>query len=189
MRFYYLRQYGNQNISTNANNVQRLHNLRREIDIPSNCSSNQNFPNCSFDNINNNWNKHFYDDIVTKINNIGFIEFLENDDYDNLLSENIVYINLVDASAVNTILECIVRATPIIVNKHPAVVELLGETYPLYFISQHNDYNGINLEINNMLKTDRLIRRAHYYLKRQNLNKFKIITFINNFSKILKNIA
>ena len=189
MRFYYLRQYGNQNISTNANNVQRLHNLRREIDIPSNCSSNQNFPNCSFDNINNNWNKHFYDDIVTKINNIGFIEFLENDDYDNLLSENIVYINLVDASAVNTILECIVRATPIIVNKHPAVVELLGETYPLYFISKHDDYNGINLEINNMLKTDKLIRRAHYYLKRQNLNKFKIITFINNFSKILKNIA
>lgn len=193
IRLYYLRQYGtlyNQNISTNQHNLQRLHNLRRQIDIPSNCSSNQNFPNCSFDNIiNNNWNKHFYDDIVTKINNIEFIEFLENDDYDNLLSENIVYINLVDASAVNTILECIVRATPIIVNKHPAVVELLGETYPLYFISQHNDYNGINLEINNMLKTDRLIRRAHYYLKRQNLNKFKIITFINNFSKILKNIT
>jgi hypothetical protein len=187
IRLYYLRQYGNQNISTNAINVQRLHNLRREIDIPSNCSSNQ---NCSFDNtINNNWNKHFYDDIDTKINNIDFLEFLENNEYDNLLSENIVYINLVDASAVNTILECIVRATPIIVNKHPAVVELLGESYPLYFISKHDDYNGINLEINNMLKTDKLIRRAHYYLKRQNLNKFKIITFINDFSKILKNIT
>lgn len=197
IRLYYLRQYINQNINqnisthpTNQSNLQRLHNLRREIDIPSNCSSNQIFPNCSFDNtINNNWNKHFYQDIVKKINKIEFIEFLENNDYDNLLSENIIYINLVDASAVNTIIECIVRATPIIVNKHPAVVELLGETYPLYFISNHDDYNGINLEINNMLKTDKLIRRAHYYLKRQNLNKFKIITFINNFSKIIKNIT
>lgn len=192
VRLYYLRQYGiqyqyNQNISTNQqNNLQRLHNLRREIDIPSNCSSNQTSSNCSFDNtINNNWNKHFYNDILNKINNMEFIDFLENNDYDNLLSENIIYINLVDASAVNTIIECIVRATPIIVNKHPAVVELLGETYPLYFTSKNDDYNGINLEINNMLKTDRLIRRAHYYLKRQNLNKFKITTFINNFSKLL----
>ena len=100
---------------------------------------------------------------------------------------NIIYINLVDASAVNTVIECIVRATPIIVNKHPAIVELLGETYPLYFTSKNDDYNSINLEINNMLKTDRLIRRAHYYLKRQNLNKFKITTFINNFSKLLLN--
>jgi hypothetical protein len=188
IRLYYLRQYINQNISThptNQSNLQRLHNLRREIDIPSNCSNNQNFPNCSFDNtILNNWNKHFYDDIFNKINNIEFIDFLENNDYDNLLSENIVYINLVDASAVNTVIECIVRATPIIVNKHPAVIELLGESYPLYFISNHDDYNGINLEINNILQTDKLIRRAHNYLKRQNLNKFKIITFINNFSKI-----
>lgn len=189
VRLYYLRQYS-QNISTNQANLQRLHYLRREIDIPSNCSNNQNFPNCSFDNtIINNWNKHFYDDIFNKINNIEFIEFLENNDYDNLLSENIVYIDLVDASAVNTVIECTVRATPIIVNKHPAVIELLGESYPLYFTSKHDDYNGINLEINNMLQTDKLIRRAHNYLKRQNLNKFKIITFINNFSKILKNIV
>ena len=196
VRLYYLRQYGiqyqyNQNISTNQqNNLQRLHNLRREIDIQSNCSSNQSLANCSSDNtINNNWNKHFYNDIFKKINNMQFIDFLENNDYDNLLSENVVYINLVDASAVNTIIECIVRSTPIIVNKHPAVVELLGETYPLYFTSNHDDYYKINLEINNMLQTDRLIRRAHYYLKRQNLNKFKIITFINSFSKILKNIS
>lgn len=197
IRLYYLRQYPiyyNQNISTN--NMQRLYNLRREIDLPSNCSSNQHFsncssnPNCSYDNtINNNWNKHFYNDIVKKVKSMEFIEFLQNDDYDNLLSENIIYINLVDASAVNTIIECTVRATPVIVNKHPAVVELLGESYPLYLKSNHDDYNGINLEINNILKTDRLIRRAHYYLKRQNLNKFKIITFINNFSKILKNIT
>lgn len=191
IRLYYLRQhpiYYNQNISTNY--MERLHNLRREIVLPPNCSSNQTLSNCSSDNtINNNWNKHFYNDIEKKINNMEFIEFLENNDYDNLLSENIVYINLVDASAVNTIIECIVRATPIIVNKHPAAVELLGKSYPLYFTSKHDDYNGINLEINNILKTDKLIRRAHHYLKSQNLNKFKIITFLNNFSKILKNIT
>lgn len=196
IRLHYLRQYGRYyyqipNVSTNHANS-RLQN--REINfsnnqITPNCSTTFT-SNCSFDNtIYNNWNKHFYNDIFNKINNMNFIEFLNNNEYDNLLSENIVYINLVDASAVNTIIECIVRATPIIVNKHPAAIELLGENYPLYFLSNHDDYNGINKEINKMLETDKLIRRAHNYLKRQSLNKFKIITFIKDFSKILKNIT
>ena len=67
------------------------------------------------------------------INNINFIEHVDNKNYDLLLSENIVFVNLVDASAVNTIIECIVRNTPIIVNKIPAVVEMLGENYPMYY--------------------------------------------------------
>lgn len=143
--------------------------------------------------ITNNWNKHFYEDMYKKINEVDYITFLENNDYDKLLSENIVFINLVDASAINTVLECIVRTTPIIVNKHPAVIELLGQSYPLYYNTDQdidkdqNNTENMFIEIYNLLKNDDSIKKAHKYLKNLNKDKFKIQTFINNFIKIIKN--
>jgi hypothetical protein len=196
-RLYYLRQYRRypiQNISISPmsmSNLQKLQYLRnRDRSIQDNFEPNCSYqPNCSIDNrITNNWNKHFYDDISQKVNTMEFIEFLDNEKYDTLITENIVYINLVDASAVNTMIECIVRSTPIIVNKHPAVVELLGEKYPLYLLSKSTDYNSINIELNNFLQTDKIIRKSHLYLKRLKLKPFNISTFINQFAKILKNI-
>ena len=82
-------------------------------------------------------------------------------EYDTLLSKNIVFINLFDASANNTIVECIIRNTPIIVNKLPAIVEYLGNDYPLYF-------NTLN-DVNDILENKKLIFKAHKYLV--NLNK------------------
>ncbi|MFN8643026.1 MAG: hypothetical protein U0802_15745 [Candidatus Binatia bacterium] len=52
--------------------------------------------------------------------------------YDRLLSEN-VFLDLLDASANNSVIECLARDTPLLVNRHPAVVEYLGPDYPLYF--------------------------------------------------------
>lgn len=49
-----------------------------------------------------------------------------------------------NSSANNTILECIARNTPIIVRTNPAIVEYLGENYPLYFESL-NDLNKLFL--------------------------------------------
>ena len=59
------------------------------------------------------------------------MEHLSDSAYDELLSENVVFLNLIDASAVNTVIECIVRNTPLIINRLPAIVEILGEDYPL----------------------------------------------------------
>lgn len=53
--------------------------------------------------------------------------------YDDLLSENVVFLKLADCSAVNTVLECVVRATPLIVDRHPALEEVLGATYPGFY--------------------------------------------------------
>ena len=97
------------------------------------------------------------------------------EEYDWYLSENIVFINLFNASANNTILECIIRNTPIIINKLPAVVEYLGEDYPLYFKKLD--------EVNNLLSNDN-IELAHNYLK--NMNKDDIT--IEYFTKQLFNI-
>ncbi|EGO62246.1 hypothetical protein [Acetonema longum] len=61
------------------------------------------------------------------------LSFLPNDQYDALLTENIVFINLYDTSANNAVIECMARGTPLLVNKLPAVIEYLGPEYPLYY--------------------------------------------------------
>lgn len=78
--------------------------------------------------------------------------------YDELLSKNIIAMEFFDLSAANGILDCIVRNTPVIVNRHPAAVEYLGPHYPLFF--DHPE------------QIPYLVRRAeeaHIYLK--NVNK------------------
>jgi len=96
-----------------------------------------------------------------KLNNIFFLERIDNTAYDDLLSNNIVFLDLFDSSANNVIIECIQRNTPIIVNKLEAVVEYLGENYPLYF----NNLNEINILSNNFDK----LYQGYIYLK--NLDK------------------
>lgn len=58
---------------------------------------------------------------------------VSNNEYDELLSENIVFLDLWASTTNNTILECIIRNTPILVNPLPAVIEHLGKDYPFYF--------------------------------------------------------
>jgi hypothetical protein len=112
-------------------------------------------------------------------NNTEIIRYLENDDYDKLLKSNIVFIKLVGASAVNTIIECIVRNTPIIINKLPAVVEVLGEHYPLY-------YNTLNDATK--IITIKNIEKAYNYLKKMDKTQLKIETFKKNFGEIIKQL-
>ncbi len=61
------------------------------------------------------------------------VKYLPDEKYDKLLSENIVFVNLYDASANNAVIECIVRNTPLLVNPIEPVVEYLGPEYPFYY--------------------------------------------------------
>jgi polysaccharide pyruvyl transferase WcaK-like protein len=140
----------------------------------------QNYSHGSLLTLENTWNKHFYNDIINKINKINIINFLDNDDFDKLLSENIIYINLVDASAVNTLIECIVRNTPILINKIPPVVELLGNDYPLYYKNE--------IDVYNLLSNSKNIKKAYYHIKRLPKDKYYIETFISDITKIIKKI-
>ena len=118
---------------------------------------------------------------LCKYTSIEYIDRLSNDEYDDLLTKCVVFIDLYDASAVNTIIECIVRNTPIIVNKLPAVVEYLGSNYPLYF-TDVKDINEDNLlNINN-------IKKANKYLKSMNKDFLRIDNFIDNLNKIISKI-
>ena len=114
---------------------------------------------------------------ITLNNDINIIAHLDNDNYDLLLMTNIVFINLIDASAVNTIIECIVRNTPIFVNRLPATEEALGNSYPLF-------YNNIE-EVTDMLNINK-ITEGYNYLYKMNKDKFKIENFIREFTETLQ---
>ena len=97
-------------------------------------------------------------------------------EYDEILSKNIGFIDLFDASANNALLECILRNTPIIINKLPAIIEYLGESYPLYF-------NNLD-EVNDLISDENIIS-AHEYLKKINKSDLKIDFFIKKvFSSV-----
>lgn len=85
---------------------------------------------------------------LTKTNNFA---------YDKLLRSSLVYLNFYNCGASNAIVECIATSTPVLVNKLPAIVEYLGEDYPLYF----RDIRQAGSLSNNHAK----IIEAHEYLK------------------------
>ena len=72
-------------------------------------------------------------------------------------AKDIAFVDLYDAGANNTVVECIARATPLLVNKLPSVVEYLGLDYPLYYDSlDEAAEKAMNLH---------LILQAYNYLK------------------------
>lgn len=86
------------------------------------------------------------------------IPYLGPREYDALLSQNLVFLDLYDSSANNVIVECIVRSTPVLVNPLPAVREYLGAAYPLYFHTLE--------EAGEIVRDPERIRVGHEYLKR-----------------------
>lgn len=82
---------------------------------------------------------------------------LSNHEYDELLSRNLAFAYLYDSNANNVVIECIARATPLLVNPLPAVKEYLGDAYPLYF-DDLSEAAEKALDLN-------LIEKAHLYLR------------------------
>jgi tetratricopeptide (TPR) repeat protein len=111
------------------------------------------------------------------------IEHLSNQDYDDLLSMNIAFIDLYDSSANNAIIECIARTTPLLINPLPAVKEYLGEDYPMYF-------HTLEEAAEKALDTS-LILATHQYLKicrtRENLSENYFLNSFRN-SEVYKSI-
>ena len=76
--------------------------------------------------------------------------------FDALFRDTIQFMDLEDASANNGVLECIRRNVPLLIRRHPAVVEYLGADYPFYF------RNG--REANEKINQPELIAETHAYL-------------------------
>jgi hypothetical protein len=115
------------------------------------------------------------------LDKISVINTLSNDELDLMYGCNIIFLDLVDSSAVNTILECIVRETPVLINKIPPTIELLGENYPLMYDSLE--------DIESLLTIDK-IGEATEFMKNMDKNIYKIDTFIDSMlsSQIYKSL-
>jgi len=111
------------------------------------------------------------------------VQYLPNNQYDRLLSENVVFLNLYDSSANNTIIECMSRATPILVNPLESVREYLGDDYPLYYKSLG--------EATEILGDPERILAAHRYLDSEEIrDRLRPERFLNDFaqSNIYRNL-
>ena len=101
---------------------------------------------------------------IFKLNSDSVIEIdnLDENEYDEILCNSVVFINLIDSVVNNTVLECIERNTPILINRNSSVEEYIGKDYPLF-------YENIS-DIKNLMTESKLIE-ANLHLKKINLNR------------------
>ena len=101
---------------------------------------------------------------IFKLNSDSVIEIdnLDENEYDEILCNSVVFINLIDSVVNNTVLECIERNTPILINRNSSVEEYIGKDYPLF-------YEDIS-DVKNLMTESKLIE-ANLHLKKINLSR------------------
>jgi hypothetical protein len=119
----------------------------------------------------------FYNDYNFDLNDIEMWQHISDQEYDNLLGEAIVFIHLCDSSATNTIIECIARNTPILINRAKPMAEYLGDDYPYYYSCLE--------EANEKLGDEGLIQKTAEYLadfpgKRELTGDFFVDSFLRS---------
>ena len=103
-------------------------------------------------------------------------QFISNEKYDEMMMSSIIFVDLIDTSANNLIVECIQYQTPILINRHPAIIEYLGEDYPFYY----ETIEDANKKIDNI----ELIKKTNEYLVNKNKDDISIGNFIKELSII-----
>ena len=163
-----------------SNTIKKNVSFQLVDDVEPNVSIGHSLPSYS----RNNWMKHMLEYILqlSHSKNMEILQHVDNKYYDDLLTKNLVFVHLVDGSAINTVIECYVRNTPIIVNRHPAVVEVLGKDYPLYYDVNGGDSIQHQIDI---LLTMESIQNAYYYLSQMSKIPYHINTFCNKLFDIL----
>lgn len=102
--------------------------------------------------------------------------YIPNDQYDSLLTSNVILTELFEASANNVVIECIARSTPLVVNRLPATMEYLTPDYPLFF----DDLD----EVPELLTRDNVLA-AHRHLRAMNKDWLNEEHFCNSIRSAL----
>ena len=113
-------------------------------------------------------------------NDICYLSRLSNSEYDNLLTSSVVFLDLYDVCACNTVIECIMTNTPILLKHLPANIEYLGNDYPFFF----RDIEEANCKVNNL----ELIEKTHVYLKNKNKEIFNIDNLVESIFENCKQV-
>lgn len=195
--------YKNKNVIVSSSNIppSKLYIYKKEsINLNVKKSSNKSLSCCSSD-INNKWvyfaNEYLssYDmellleeregvrmylkeeEMYKKIKSVRLEDRKSNKSYDDMLSSSIVLLDLIECSACNVLLECIMGEVPIYVKYHKAISEYLGEDYPLYYD-----------KVSNLIIDESKIKIANKYLRKLNKEKFSSDYFIKSMLKIKSEI-
>ena len=132
--------------------------------------------NCPTDLVEmNKYKTNIQDDIV-------YLEQTCLAEYIDLMCNSVVFLDLYDVAACNTILECISLSVPILVNKLDGCIEYLGEDYPFY-------YEDLS-EAEAKLSDSKLIAQTNEYLlnmKKEDLSVNFFIESIINVNTKTKN--
>ncbi|WP_340110473.1 hypothetical protein [Pikeienuella sp. HZG-20] len=107
------------------------------------------------------------------------VSWLDNEAYDDMLTRNLIFLELFEASANNAIIEAIARDTPVVVNRHPAVAEYLGADYPLF-------YDDLS-EVEGLLEAPR-IRAAHEQIRALDKGEFAVEAFIDRLDLFVRDL-
>ncbi len=106
---------------------------------------------------------------------------LDNASYDKTMSDSLVFLNLQDAAAVNTVIECIARSVPILLNRNCGLEEVLPPNYPLYYDS---------IEHAAKLASDiGAIQTAHHYLIEMDKSYLQINSFMSDLICYLNELS
>lgn len=113
-----------------------------------------------------------------KKSGVELMKRLDGSAYQAALASSVVFINLTDAAANNTILECIARGTPILINAVGGVHEYVGEDYPLLYSDMHH---ALHL-IDTIKKNPEILKKAHQHLLslRHNYTTEQFVSRIKN---------
>jgi len=98
---------------------------------------------------------------------------LKDGEYEALLGTSIVFVDLLDASANNLVVECMSANIPILINRLAPLEEYLGESYPLF-------YRNLG-EASRLLENDEKINEAYRYLTNLDKDFLSYSTFNKNF--------
>lgn len=108
----------------------------------------------------------------TDQNDIEFAEQMDEHQYVETMCNSVVFLDLYDVAACNTIIECISFSVPILVNRLEGCFEYLGREYPMY-------YDDLN-DAANKISDKKLIASASEYLKKMNKNHLSVDFFIRD---------
>ena len=100
-----------------------------------------------------------------KADTVEMVNVNSNAEYDKIISENIILMDFIDASANNAIVECISANIPFFTKRLPAIEEYLGKDYPMYF----NNLSEVENIINDDAKLNEIYTKTNLYLR--NLDK------------------
>ena len=125
-----------------------------------------------------NWLNHWNHKEVDRFpcGNVENTARVTNDEYDHLLSENVIFIEFFSTAANNAVVECIARNTPLVVNRLPALEEYLGKDYPLFY-DHIKDAAGL-------FAIDKILE-GHAYLKGLDKHPFEVDYFLAHLADAL----